>query len=168
MLQESRPVMVPAKKTIDIFFEVSAILIIIFMWAYCFYHFASLPEIIPTHYGFNGKPDDYGSKSTIFLIPGIVTALVLLLRFLNRFPHRFNYMTVITEENAERQYRMATRLLRYIQFIISFLFLFIVVKTVQDSYLKDSKLGMGFLFILIPAIFVPTVYTVYSSLVKKK
>ena len=137
------------------------------MWAFCLYHYKSLPEIIPTHYGANGIADDYGSKKTLFLIPGIVTIIVMGMRWLNRYPHKFNYMTAITEDNAERQYRMATRLIRYLQFIIAVLFNYIVVKTVEDAYVKQSKLDIWFVFILEAAVFVPTVYTVYTALIKK-
>jgi uncharacterized membrane protein len=167
MQEYPRPEIYIQKKSIDIFFEMVALLTIIFMWAFCLYHYKSLPEIIPTHYGANGIADDYGSKKTLFLIPGIVTIIVVGMRWLNRYPHKFNYMTAITADNAERQYRMATRLIRYIQFIISVLFSYIVVKTVEDSYVEQSKLDIWFVFILEAAIFVPTVYTVYSALIKK-
>jgi uncharacterized membrane protein len=168
MMQEyPRPEIYIQKKSIDLFFEMVALLTIIFMWAFCLYHYKSLPEIIPTHYGANGIADDYGSKKTLFLISGIVTIIVMGMRWLNRYPHKFNYMTAITADNAERQYRMATRLIRYLQFIISVLFSYIVVKTVEDSYVEQSKLDIWFVFILVAAIFVPTVYTVYSALIKK-
>ena len=162
-----RPEILIEKKTIDIFFEMTALLSIVFMWGFCLYHYKSLPEIIPTHYGSNGNADDYGSKKTLFLIPFIVTIIIIGMRWLNRFPHKFNYMTSITAENAERQYQMATRLIRYLQFIISVLFTYIVVKTVEDSYVKQSKLDIWFVFILEAAIFVPTVYTVYTALIIK-
>lgn len=167
-MQEShRPEIYIQKKSIDIFFEMAAILTIIFMWAYCFYHYKSLPDIIPSHYGANGMADDYNSKKIIFLIPLIVTIIVIGMRWLNRYPHKFNYLTTITADNAERQYRMATRLIRYLQFIIAVLFNYIVVKTVTDAYVKQSKLDIWFVFILEAAIFVPTVYTVYTALIKK-
>ena len=162
-----RPEILLVKKPIDIFFEMVALLAIFFMWGFCIYHYNSLPQIIPTHYGFNGNADDYGSKKTLFLIPSIVTIIILGMRWLNRYPHKFNYMTAITAENAEKQYRMATRLIRYLQFIISVLFTYIVVKTVEDAYVKQSKLNIWFVFILEAAIFVPTVYTVYAALKNK-
>ena len=167
MQEYPRPEIIIQKKSIDIFFEMVALLTIIFMWAFCLYHYKSLPEIIPTHYGANGIADDYGSKKTLFLIPGIVTIIVMGMRWLNRYPHKFNYMTAITADNAERQYRMATRLIRYLQFIIAVLFNYIVVKTVEDAYVKQSTLDIWFVFILEAAVFVPTVYTVYTALIKK-
>ena len=163
-----RPEISIEKKTIDIFFEMAALLSIFFMWAFCLYHYKSLPETIPTHYGTNGIADDYGNKKTLFLIPFIVTVIIFGMRWLNKYPHKFNYMAAITVENAERQYGMATRLLRYLQFIIAVLFTYIVVKTVEDAYVKQSKLDIWFVFILIAAVFVPTVYTVYTALINKK
>ena len=79
-----RPKISIVKKTIDIFFEMTALLTIFFMWGFCFYHYNSLPEIIPTHYGVNGKADDYGSKKILFLIPAIVSIIVMGMRWLNK------------------------------------------------------------------------------------
>lgn len=163
----TRPKLMLQKKAVDWFFEISALFCIIFMWAYSFYNYSTLPNTIATHFNISGQPDVYGSKSTIFLLPLITTILVFVLRILNRYPHHFNYPTAITVENAERQYSMATRLMRYLQFIISALFTYIVVKTVQDAHLQQSKLSVYFLLFLMPAIMVPTVYTVYISLIKK-
>jgi uncharacterized membrane protein len=169
MTQEfPRPEISLLKKPIDIFFEMVALSTIFFMWGFCLYHYNSLPQIIPTHYGLNGIADGYGSKKTLFLIPSIVTLIVMGLRWLNRYPHKFNYMAAITVENAEKQYRMATRLIRYLQFIIAVLFTYIVIKTVQDAYVKQSKLDIWFVFILMAAVFVPTVYTVYAALISEK
>lgn len=167
MQEYHRPEISIEKKTIDIFFEMVALLSIIFMWAFCLYHYKSLPEIIPSHYGANGIADGHNSKKIIFLIPSIVTIIVFGMRWLNKYPHKFNYMSTITADNAERQYRMATRLIRYLQFIIAVLFNYIVVKTVEDAYVKQSRLDIWFVFILEAAIFVPTVYTVYTALIKK-
>ena len=163
-----RPEIYIAKKSIDIFFEWVALLSIFFMWFFCIYHYDTLPNIIPIHWGPDGLADNYGSKKTIFLLPTIITTLTFGLRLLNNYPHKFNYMAAITAENAERQYGMATRLIRYLQFIISLLFTYIVVKTVNDARLQESRLSIWFLIILIAAVFVPTVYTVYTALISKK
>ena len=112
-----RPVLKLKKKPVDIFFELTALIALIFAWCYCFYHYSSLPEIIPTHYGIDGVVDDHGSKKTIFILPLILTVLIFILRIANKFPHKFNYPTAITHNNVEKQYTMATRMMRYLQFI---------------------------------------------------
>ena len=162
-----RPVLKLHYKPIDFIFEFFALAAIIFMWSYCFYHYSSLPKIIPVHFGSDGHADGFVSKKTIFFLPILVTLITLLLRFLNRYPHKFNYMAEITEANAERQYLMATRLIRYLQFILSLLFSYILITEIKGAYAKNYQLGIEFVFLIIAATFVPVVYTVYSSLVKK-
>ena len=47
-----------------------------------------LPETIPTHFGLDGKPDDYSKKSALLLIVGLFTAITVgtyyLLKYLPR------------------------------------------------------------------------------------
>ena len=168
MKQElSQPKIKISKSAIDYFFEISAFLTIFFMWIFSIYNYHTLPENIPVHWGADGLADDYASKKMIFLLPIIITLLTTGLKLLNQYPHKFNYITFITEENAERQYKMAARLIRYLQFIISAFFAYILVKTVNDAHLHQSKLSICFVLILISAVMVPTVYTVYAFLVKK-
>lgn len=52
-----------------------------------------LPERMPMHWGLNGEVNGYGSRAEgAFLLPGIMLALWLLLRFLPRIdPRRANY-----------------------------------------------------------------------------
>jgi uncharacterized membrane protein len=36
--------------------------------------YASLPDTIPTHFNASGKPDDFGTRSTVWIISGILAA----------------------------------------------------------------------------------------------
>jgi hypothetical protein len=47
------------------------------------------------------------------------------------------------------------------------MFLYIVVIEIKGAGEQNSTLGPWFLLLLIPGIMVPTVYTVYQSLIKK-
>ena len=159
----NRPILKLQKKPIDKFFEMSALLLISFMWIYASYHYVKLPDRIPIHFDLKGNPDDWDSKNTIWIIPAIVTSMVILLRWLNRYPHKFNYLVQIDESNAEKQYVMATRLMRYIQFIISLLFTYILFVVVRSSHTAKTYNDIWFIFLVFPALFIPTVYTVYYS-----
>lgn len=166
-MNQPRPILQLKKKRIDHWLEWTSWLLIAFIWAYSCYHYPSLPDIIPVHYGEGGMADGYGSKNTLFLIPSIVTAIVILLKVINRHPHRFNYLATINQENAVDQYSMATRLIRYLQAFIPAMFLYIVVIEIKGAGEQNSTLGPWFLLLLIPGIMIPTVYTVYQSLIKK-
>jgi uncharacterized membrane protein len=53
---------------------------------YLLYIYRSLPEIVPIHFNFSGKPDDYAHKSNLFYTVGLLTAVTLgaylLIKFL--------------------------------------------------------------------------------------
>ena len=165
---EQRPRIDVPKKGIDFFYEWASVMLTLFMWGFCVYHYPMLPDSIPDHYGASGLADSFGPKAEIFITPGIVTAMIVLLRFVNRFPHKFNYLARITPENAELQYRKGIRLLRYMQFFISLLFTYIVVKEIRDAGNQFSKLDEWFFLVFFPGMMIPTVYTVYTSLTSGK
>src|SRR5689334_19196218 len=108
----SRPKIKLKLSLADKVIEVAGFLALGFLWTLTVSNFSSLPEIIPTHFNGAGEVDDYGSKNMILILPVIATILFAGLTFLNKFPHLFNYPTEITGENAEKQYRSATRLMR--------------------------------------------------------
>ncbi len=83
---------------------------------------SSLPERMPLHFDLSGQPDGWGSRSAVLVLPGIALAQFLLLTVLARFPHRHNYSVPITAENAERQYRLARRMLHVLKLLMVVLF----------------------------------------------
>ena len=98
--------------------ERACIALLIILWAGVTYGYSTLPDKIPTHYNINNIPDAFDSKVYIFAIPGIATLLYILLSVVNRFPHKFNYLKPVTEENASRMYHSATSMLRVVKMLI--------------------------------------------------
>jgi hypothetical protein len=82
------------------------------MWSYTSYYFNALPGIIPIHFDLSGSPDGYGSRNTIWILPGIVTGIVFLFNTLAKYSHKFNYISKINEDNAVKQYKSSVKLLR--------------------------------------------------------
>ena len=109
------------------------------------YYYSELPDIIPSHFNAAGEPDDYNEKSVIWTLPimGLITYLGLL--FLNQYPHIFNYPTPITEQNAEHQYRIATKLIRTLNMVIVVGFSYISYSTIQAAF--EQQIGLGTLFL---------------------
>ena len=81
-----------------------------------------LPEQIPQHYNFSGEVDSYSGKSSLLLLLWVNCGLWLGLTVLSRYPHIYNYLVTITEQNAARQYLLARRLIVYIKAVITVLF----------------------------------------------
>lgn len=68
--------------------------------------YAFLPETIPTHLDFAGRPDGWGHKSSVLVILGILGATIAGSIWLSHHPRVFNYPVPITEFNAQAVYRV--------------------------------------------------------------
>jgi uncharacterized membrane protein len=75
----------------------------------------SIPQTIPSHFDLSGKADAMGSKSFLLFVPRIVVFMYAMLTVISRFPHIFNYPFPVTEDNAERLYRVAREMMAWIK-----------------------------------------------------
>jgi uncharacterized membrane protein len=143
--------------------EIAGWISVLAVWCLTIVKYNSLPDIIPIHYNAAGVADGFGGKATILTLPLISTILFVGLTFLNKFPHIFNYPTNITKENALRQYTNATRLIRYLKFILVVVFGFISFKTIQNAHGKAEGFGVWFLPLFLGLIFIPLVFFIVKS-----
>lgn len=81
-----------------------------------------LPDTIPTHYNMTGQPDGFGGKSMLFTFPALTVVTYFILTIGLRFPNIYNYPFEITEENAERQYKNITLMVRILKTFIVMIF----------------------------------------------
>ena len=103
-----------------------------------------LPDTIPRHYNFTGRPDGYGEKSILFILLALAILTYLIMTFSLRFPHLFNYPFEITEENAERQYKNSALLVRALKIIVTVIFGYLTYATIQNGLGKMHGLGTWF------------------------
>lgn len=105
--------------------------------------YPELPEQIPTHFNGKGVADGYGARWTLFLLPLISLVMSVGLFFLARFPHQFNYLTTITEENASFEYKKARIMVRLLNMECAFLF-FTGVLSILQSGSGEARLSPWF------------------------
>jgi len=61
---------VKAKSAKSVYLQIGIVLLLyLILWAYTFYIYSKLPHIIPTHFDLSLKPDDWGPKSSILILP---------------------------------------------------------------------------------------------------
>lgn len=65
-----------------------------------------LPDVVPSHVSLAGEIDGYAGKWALAVLPAVAAAMVVTFTLLARAPHRLNYPTEVTAENAERLYRL--------------------------------------------------------------
>lgn len=139
---------------IDVFIEILCALAIMSIGYVVLIKMDSLPNQLPIHYDFSGKPDKYSSKSAFWILPMIAVFLYILLTIVTKFPHLFNYPYEITKGNAERQYKNSILMVRLIKTIIVFQFLYIItIRTVAGSTLSIYFIPVALLLLLSTIIF---------------
>lgn len=160
---KSRPKLVLERSPFDNAMELVAKLLLLFLWVLAGYSLFTLPESIPVHYNLTGKPDQYGSKASIFILPAIGTVLYFGLGWLSKYPHIFNYVTQITEKNARVQYTIATRTIRVLKVTILSLFSVIIFVTILTAVGVINGLGVWFIPLVLILLLIPTIVFVWMS-----
>ncbi len=97
--------------------------LLVFLWWFTIKQYKSLPQIIPIHFDFDGKADQFGSKRYSFLMPAILTVVYFLFAYVVRTPESSNYPVEITEENENAQFLIMKIFIRWLFLLISFIFL---------------------------------------------
>ena len=131
------------------------------------YFYNVLPDSIPTHFNGNGEVDDYSNKSTLWLLPIIGVVNYIGLFWLNKFPHIFNYLVKITEENAQIQYRIATKMIRSINVIVTWLFTYITYTMIQVGIGNQIGMNSKFVFFFIAIMTTLIGYFLFKSIKAK-
>lgn len=148
-MYNDRPKIKVPFESVDYVLELLCISTLLIIWGYVFVEYATLPEIIPTHFNAAGIADDFGSKSTIFIIPAAATGLYILLFVLNLYPHTHNYSVNITLENALKNYRLSTRFLRTVNVLLCLMFGYITYNIVSSATSSEKGISSYFLPLLI-------------------
>src|SRR5690606_34233705 len=121
----NRPKIKVPLEPIDIVVEVISMTILVLMTIYTIIEYKNLPESIPTHFNAKGVADDFSDKSMIWGLPILGVVMYVGLFIINKFPHIHNYMVNITEENALKNYRFSTRIVRGVNLFTVVLFAYI-------------------------------------------
>jgi uncharacterized membrane protein len=161
---ENRPKINISLSTLDKILESIGKLLIIIIWGLTLYTFLKLPTIIPTHFNASGEPDGHGNKLTILILPILASLLYFGLTKLNQYPQSFNYIGTITVENAERQYTIASRMLRFLKIALLLIFSHIILFTYLTTIGLTNGLGVVFLPFTLGIALIPIIFYIRQSI----
>lgn len=161
---QKRPIIKLHLSKFDKGLEAAGFIMVLLLWILTAVVYSRLPVTIPTHFNFSGVPDDFGSKTTLIVLPVIGTIIFGGLTLLNRNPHIFNYASDLTRENAEQRYTNATRMIRFLKLAIVVIFFMIVLFTYLTATGKARGLGIWFLPFVFLLTLSPTVYYIVKRL----
>jgi len=155
-----RPKIRPDKEPIDFLLEIAGMIAVLTAVLLAAFWYSRLPQQIPTHFNAAGQPDGYSVRGMIWFLPILAVFLFTGMGILNHFPYIFNFPVNITQENAGRIYRHATRSMRMLNFLLVVLFLYLTWQTIAVASGKSAGLGSWFLPVTIGAILLVTIYMV--------
>ncbi|AGK95990.1 DUF1648 domain-containing protein [Clostridium pasteurianum] len=121
-------------------------------------YWRNMPSIIPTHFNFSGKPDGWGGRGSLLVVPITNLFIFILLAVLSKFPHIGNYPVNITEKNAKYQYSNARKLMIVMNLEIVCLFFYIFLSEIYSALDKSNGPGILFLPVFLLVIFGTTAY----------
>ncbi|MEO1436605.1 MAG: DUF1648 domain-containing protein, partial [Bacteroidota bacterium] len=135
------------KEPIDWFLDLLAVLSMIAMVVLLIKFYPILPDTIPHHYGLDGQPDRFGHKGIIFTLPIIGFFLFVGMTWLASVPHVYNYPGKITPDNAEGQYRLGARFIRFLNAAIVATFAYLTYSTILSAVNNGGESGPGIWFL---------------------
>lgn len=143
--------------------EVIGLLGIIFTVVIIIISYNDLPDSIPRHFNASGQPDGFSGKSILFVLPAVTLVTYSIMTIGLKFPHVFNYPLEITKENAERQYRNATLMMRVVKTIIVLIFGYLTYATIQTGLGEMEGLGKWFTPTMLVSILGTVGYFIYRT-----
>jgi uncharacterized membrane protein len=133
--------------------EIVNIVILLGTGIFLLLNYFNLPNRIPSHFGINGQPDGWGGKGSLIAIFIVNFIMYLFLTILGRFPHVYNYLCEITEENARFQYTNARTLMGLIKTELSIMFSYMLWVSILVALEKSKGLGIGYLPVFLIVVF---------------
>lgn len=130
-------------KTSGILFIVNVLLLIV-IWVFTGLKYAGLPDIIPTHFDFQGNVDGESGKGTIWALPCIATFVFFILWSASRNP---NSPLVNVPKNFRNKETLGLFMFS-LQLPVMILFLDIIVESIRVAEGKQTELSNAIFFIL--------------------
>ena len=159
---EKRPKITVPQNSTDLWIDRFSFLLFFIIWLSVFVYYPDLPNEIPTHFNGRGQADAFGSKQSIWILMGVFSSIFIGIYILNKYPHMHNYTVKITEENALKNYRFSTRVLRVVNFL-NLLLLAYILKTMMTPYEKQSTAFGGW---FLPTIMIGSLVLIIYIFVK--
>jgi hypothetical protein len=98
-------------------------------------------SVVPVHYNIFGKPDGFGSRYILLLVPGLGLALFAFIKWMKQFTGYFNYAVKITDENRAEQETLALKMLDTYCLITLIIFNLVILHLIYNT-LSGKTSGM--------------------------
>ena len=167
-MKTGRPKIKVPLEGLDIILDLISATLLVLLIAYTVISYSELPDTIPSHFNAKGEADGYSEKVMLWMLPALGVVLFFGLYIINKFPHKHNYMVNITEENALKNYRLSTRIVRFTNLFIMFIFGIITYSIVESANGNNSNMDSWILPLIIGiSILLPIAILIYQKKMNK-
>ncbi|MEI2664121.1 DUF1648 domain-containing protein [Rossellomorea sp. LJF3] len=134
------------------------ILHLIILWS-------EIPNTIPIHFS-NGKPDHWGSKYFLFIMPAVSLVTWFLIGLVVNKPEKLNYVN-LTEENKQIQYVRAEKGMLLLQYLGSMVFVFASEAALRNAVGMEGTLPLSIAISLLAiCILAPMYHLFWAAMLK--
>ena len=141
--------------------EAVALGILLFWVYYLAANWSSLPDEVPRIFGLSGRPGAIGSKSVLWVLPGVGALVYIALTVGSRLTRFHNFPIEVTPENASELYTFSRRFLNLSKLVAIAMFGYIEWKMVQTARGNAEGLAPWFLPIMIVLMLSISLYPVF-------
>ncbi|CAN7527644.1 DUF1648 domain-containing protein [Rossellomorea sp. LjRoot5] len=142
-----------------------SITILIYHVFHLFSLWSEIPNTIPIHFS-KGKPDHWGSRYFLFIMPAVSLVIWFLIGLVVKKPEKLNYVN-LTEENRQLQYVKAEKGMVVIQYLGSLVFVCANEATLRNAVGMESSLPYSIAIMLLAiCFFVPIYHLFWAAMLK--
>ena len=145
------------RTTKDKIFDVVFLVLTLTIWGIIIWLITRAPDIVPTHFGPSGKPDAYGSPTSILIPCAILTVAALICTFSIYLPFGSVNLPFVEGSGNARQKKLGVLLSRIIAIMILGIMLFVAIYSLA---MKDHSSILPVIIIVGSMIAVSLVFTI--------
>lgn len=124
-----------------------SLLCIGFMAAAGLFYLGDLPPRIPTHFGADGLPDQYGDKGIILGLPALAMGISVVVKLIGNNPNHFNFPVKVTDENRPALIFQAQLLISAILLSTNALIAYLHWELLQVGLGRQQTIGTGIVWL---------------------
>jgi hypothetical protein len=137
---------------------VAAILLVLVEWS-------RLPAVVPTHFGWSGAPNGYGSRMLLWSVVGLMIFLYGLMTLLARSPCRFNLPVPRGNPRRGECEMVAAELVSWLKLEVMWLFVYVIWAVIRAA-LNDGP-GVRGWFIPVSVVVVGGTIATYRAKMRR-
>ena len=129
---ENRPVVRPG--AVGWILEGAALLVLLADFSFTAWGTFARPELPPAYCEFRGGGSMASLRAGLWILPAVALLSYLLLTWLTSIPHRLPYPRPVTDDNRQRLYTTATRMLRVLKLLVVVLYAYASYNRIASAF----------------------------------